>query len=215
MTQWQPPLCASLDRQLGVLLLLGAGRRPGGHRLREDAHDQDCAGGRLPPLALLSSLVCSCVCSCVCLSASLLLCALLTCALTLCPLSQCAGQPQELTVECSRRHRDLRGLEHHQPEHCQRRRGLRVPRVRLFRSCALHLQTWAPKGEVFAVGSFNNIRLCDKTGWTHSKHRVAAGSLMDFSWTADGTQFGAAGGNGSVLFAQVVNRRLEWKNTEV
>ena len=74
---------------------------------------------------------------------------------------------------------------------------------------------WAPNGEVFAVGSFNNIRLCDKTGWTHSKHRVAAGSLMDFSWTADGTQFGAAGGNGSVLFAQVVNRRLEWKNTEV
>jgi len=75
--------------------------------------------------------------------------------------------------------------------------------------------SWSPNGEVFAVGSFNNIRLCDKTGWTHSKHRVASGSLMDMSWTSDGTQFAAAGGNGSVVFAQVVNRRLEWKNTEI
>ena len=74
---------------------------------------------------------------------------------------------------------------------------------------------WSPNGEVFAVGSFNNIRLCDKTGWTHSKHRVSSGSLMDIAWTSDGTQFAAAGGNGSVVFAQVVNRRLEWKNTEV
>ena len=28
--------------------------------------------------------------------------------------------------------------------------------------------SWAPNGEFFAVGSFDMLRLCDKTGWTYS-----------------------------------------------
>lgn len=74
---------------------------------------------------------------------------------------------------------------------------------------------WSANGETFAVGSFNLIRLCDKTGWTHCRERVAAGSLLDIAWTSDGTQCACAGGNGAVVFAQVVDRRIEWKNTEV
>lgn len=74
---------------------------------------------------------------------------------------------------------------------------------------------WSPNGEVFAVGLHNHVRLCDKTGWTHSKERVSTGSLLDIAWTSDGTQFAAAGGNGSVLFAQLVDRHHEWKNTDV
>lgn len=30
---------------------------------------------------------------------------------------------------------------------------------------------WTPNGECFAVGSYNLMRLCDKTGWTHCRHR--------------------------------------------
>lgn len=74
---------------------------------------------------------------------------------------------------------------------------------------------WSPNGEAFAVGSYNIVRLCDKTGWTHCRERLNAGSVMDVAWTSDGTQFACAGGNGSVVFAQVVDRRFEWKNYEV
>ena len=74
---------------------------------------------------------------------------------------------------------------------------------------------WSPNGETFAVGSHDLIRLCDKTGWTHCRERIQSGSVLCIAWTPDGTQFAGAGGNGSVIFAQVVDRRLEWKNTEV
>ena len=74
---------------------------------------------------------------------------------------------------------------------------------------------WCPNGEYFAVGSHNLIRLCDKTGWTHSRERLQVGSMMDIAWTSDGTQFACATGSGSVVFAQVIGRRFEWKNTEV
>ena len=74
---------------------------------------------------------------------------------------------------------------------------------------------WSPNGEVFAVGSHDVIRLCDKTGWTHCRERIQTGSILSISWTPDGTQFAGAGGNGAIVFAQVVDRKLEWKNTEV
>jgi intraflagellar transport protein 80 len=73
---------------------------------------------------------------------------------------------------------------------------------------------WSPNGEVFAVGSYNLLRLCDKTGWTHCRERLTAGSVMDIAWTSDGTQLAGACGSGSVLFAQVVDRKFEWKNVE-
>lgn len=75
--------------------------------------------------------------------------------------------------------------------------------------------SWSPNGESFALGSYNVVRLCDKTGWTHCRQRLQVGSVMNIAWTSDGTQFACAGGNGSVVFAQVVDRRFEWKNTEV
>ena len=56
--------------------------------------------------------------------------------------------------------------------------------------------SWAPNGRYFAVGSFNMLRLCDKTGWSHSREAPGGGSLMALSWTADATQIAA--GSGSV-----------------
>lgn len=45
--------------------------------------------------------------------------------------------------------------------------------------------------------------------------RPQSGSLTSLVWTPDGTQLAAAGGNGSVVFGQVIERSIEWDNFEV
>ena len=47
---------------------------------------------------------------------------------------------------------------------------------------------WAPGGDLFAVGSFNCLALCDKMGWVHSKAHTSSGSLYTLAWAADGVQ---------------------------
>jgi hypothetical protein len=42
--------------------------------------------------------------------------------------------------------------------------------------------------QLFAVGSFNTLRLCDKIGWSHSLDKPPTGSIYKISWSADGTQ---------------------------
>ncbi|KAJ0407537.1 hypothetical protein P43SY_006855 [Pythium insidiosum] len=74
---------------------------------------------------------------------------------------------------------------------------------------------WCPNGETFAVGSYNLLRLCDKTGWSHCRERPNCGSLMDIAWASDSTQLVAAGGNGATVFAQVVERVLTWNKIEI
>jgi intraflagellar transport protein 80 len=76
---------------------------------------------------------------------------------------------------------------------------------------------WSPNGDVFAVGLHSHLRLCDRTGWTHSKEHIPhLGSVMNIAWTSDGTQFAAAGGGyGTVLFAQLIHRSYESQHTEV
>lgn len=73
---------------------------------------------------------------------------------------------------------------------------------------------WAPNGEVFAVGAYEMLRLCDKSGWTHSFDKPQCGSLLDLSWTNDGTVVSGAGGNGGVAFGYIVDRKLNWSNIE-
>lgn len=83
----------------------------------------------------------------------------------------------------------------------------------LFQSAELeHAVTcvsWSPSGDLLAVGTYNTVLLCDRSGWTHCKHRLQTGSLFNISWTQDGTQFACAGGNGAVVFCQVVGEALE------
>ncbi|XP_049774478.1 intraflagellar transport protein 80 homolog isoform X1 [Schistocerca cancellata] len=74
--------------------------------------------------------------------------------------------------------------------------------------------SWTPEGDLFAVGSFNTLRLCDKCGWSYSLEKVRTGSLFNISWSSDGTHIAGACGNGHVIFAHTVERRLEWKNYE-
>ena len=44
---------------------------------------------------------------------------------------------------------------------------------------------WAPNGQYFCVGSFNMIKLCDKSGWSHIMHELDKGSVMDICWNPD------------------------------
>lgn len=74
---------------------------------------------------------------------------------------------------------------------------------------------WCPNGGSFAVGSYNMLRLCDKTGWSYCRERPKCGSLMDIAWASDSTQLVAAGGNGATVFAQVIERVLAWNKIEI
>lgn len=74
---------------------------------------------------------------------------------------------------------------------------------------------WSPNGELFAIGAYNTLRLCDKTGWAYSHEQPQAGSIMDIAWASDGTQIAAAGGNGKTVFGQVIERSIEWNNIQV
>ena len=74
---------------------------------------------------------------------------------------------------------------------------------------------WAPSGEYFAVGSFDMVRLCNKTGWTYSFNKTESGSIFKLAWSGDGTTVAGAGGNGAVVFGSIIDRALTWKNIEV
>ncbi|KAJ8030563.1 Intraflagellar transport protein 80-like [Holothuria leucospilota] len=74
---------------------------------------------------------------------------------------------------------------------------------------------WAPDGQLFAIGSFNTLRLCDQSGWSYALEKPNVGSIFNIAWSGDGTQVAGACGNGHVIFAHVVERRMEWRNFEV
>jgi intraflagellar transport protein 80 len=51
--------------------------------------------------------------------------------------------------------------------------------------------------------------------WSYSRERTRTGSLYSLTWSSDGTQIAGAGGNGSVCFGNLVERRSEWGNVSV
>lgn len=73
---------------------------------------------------------------------------------------------------------------------------------------------WAPSGEYFAVGGFGMIRLCDKTGWTYSYHKLNIGSPFKLGWSTDSTQLAGACGNGEVVLASVLDRAFFYESWE-
>lgn len=88
---------------------------------------------------------------------------------------------------------------------------------------------WSPNGKYFAVGAYNMLKLCDRTGWCYSRESIGSstgpqnagghtrpvGSLFWISWCPDGTQLAAGTGNGHVIFANLANRRLSSGNIDV
>eukprot|EP00953_Heterococcus_sp_UTEX-ZZ885_P001688 1436-Heterococcus_DN1.PRE.2 len=76
---------------------------------------------------------------------------------------------------------------------------------------------------IIAVMSVTVLNSCDtprnsctaqRQGWTHARERPACGSVMSIAWTADGTQLVGGGGNGTVVYAQVIGRSLDWDRYE-
>ncbi|RZC39328.1 intraflagellar transport protein 80 -like [Asbolus verrucosus] len=74
---------------------------------------------------------------------------------------------------------------------------------------------WAPSGDLFAVGSYNTLRLCDYTGvgkWSRSLEKPNTGCIYKMAWSGDGTQLAGACANGHVFFAHVVERHVHYMN---
>jgi intraflagellar transport protein 80 len=69
-------------------------------------------------------------------------------------------------------------------------------------------------GDLFAVGGFNTLRLCDKAGWSHSLNKPQCGTIYKLAWSNDGTQMGGASGSGQIIMARVVERRMDWCHLE-
>jgi intraflagellar transport protein 80 len=72
---------------------------------------------------------------------------------------------------------------------------------------------FSPDGEMFAVGSFMSIRVCDKSGWTQCRESVNnGGSVIALSWTPDSTQVVMGTGSGHLMMGQLVDRVVHWRN---
>jgi len=74
--------------------------------------------------------------------------------------------------------------------------------------------SWSPEGEYFAVGAYEMLKLCDKTGWTYSFNKTNVGSLMKLRWSPDGTICAGAGGNGTLIFAHTIDKTINRENWE-
>lgn len=89
----------------------------------------------------------------------------------------------------------------------------------LFNSAPLdHVVTsiaWSPTGRHFAVGSFNTLKLCDRTGWSYCRETPDVGSIFSISWCNDGTQLACGTGSGHVVFGSLVDRSCTWQNMDV
>ncbi|XP_023937442.2 intraflagellar transport protein 80 homolog [Bicyclus anynana] len=72
--------------------------------------------------------------------------------------------------------------------------------------------SWSPAGDMFIIGSYNLLRLCNANGWSHCLDRPSTGSVYSIAWSSDGTQLAAACANGHVLFAHIIDREYTWKN---
>ncbi|XP_030758483.1 intraflagellar transport protein 80 homolog isoform X1 [Sitophilus oryzae] len=72
--------------------------------------------------------------------------------------------------------------------------------------------SWTPSGDLFAVGSYNTLRLCDYSGWSRSLEKPNTGSIYKMSWSNDGTQLAGACANGHVFFAHVIERHSHYLN---
>ena len=89
----------------------------------------------------------------------------------------------------------------------------------LFTSMALeHPVTslnWSPDGTMFAVGSFNCLKLCDESGWSYCTDKPQVHSLFALAWSNDSLQVAAATSTGHILISHVINKSIEWKSFQV
>lgn len=58
------------------------------------------------------------------------------------------------------------------------------------------------------------FKLCDKTGWTYSFNKIEQGCIEKITWSPDGTLCSGACGDGSVIFGEVVDKKVSYNNWE-
>ena len=75
--------------------------------------------------------------------------------------------------------------------------------------------SWSPDGDLFAVGFFNSLLLCDKSGWSHGQEYLENGSVLNIAWSNDGTQVAGACADGQIITAHCIDKRLEWAEFQV
>lgn len=68
---------------------------------------------------------------------------------------------------------------------------------------------------MFAIGGYNTLRICDKTGWTHALVKPESGSIYGMQWCSDSTQLAAASATGTVMLGQIVQRYVTNYRLEV
>eukprot|EP00759_Apiculatamorpha_spiralis_P037385 PhF_6_TR37224/c0_g1_i1/m.54912/K19678/IFT80; intraflagellar transport protein 80 len=71
---------------------------------------------------------------------------------------------------------------------------------------------FSPDGDYLAVGTMNQLRICDRTGWTYVRESLQSGSVTSLAWSQDGTQLAAAGSIGTVALAHLIHRSVVWRN---
>ena len=68
--------------------------------------------------------------------------------------------------------------------------------------------SWTPSGEYFVVGSYENIKLCNKSGWAYSYSKVETGGVMSLNWNIDGTILAVGGVR---LLDNIINFNFKYK----
>eukprot|EP01084_Bolivina_argentea_P287450 493246_1 len=75
--------------------------------------------------------------------------------------------------------------------------------------------SWAPNGKYFGIGSYNIALLCDYQGWIYQEIHTNNGSSLCMNWSEDNTHLGIGCGNGEVIFGQITNRIVLYKNYNI
>ncbi|KAL5281188.1 IFT80 family protein [Megaselia abdita] len=74
---------------------------------------------------------------------------------------------------------------------------------------------FCPVKNLIAVGGFNNLKLCDLSGWVYENKTFndeKVGSVQSISWSPDGTQVSSGNSVGQLLFGYVIERQLVSRN---
>jgi len=74
---------------------------------------------------------------------------------------------------------------------------------------------WSPDGNLFGVGSYNTLRMCDQAGWSHSLSKPKNGAIYTLAWSNDGTRLAAGCADGNIVFGNVLEQRIDWRDFEV
>jgi intraflagellar transport protein 80 len=64
-------------------------------------------------------------------------------------------------------------------------------------------------GEYLAVGLFETLKLCDKTGWTHCVSQVNHGSVLNVEWHRDSNTLYCGFGDGSVDCVAILEKSVD------